>query len=206
MMEGDMQLRNVLFLFLIFSGVSLAQDTNFSIGPQYLVTSSLSMFLQPISTPSLSLGESQPATNEVTPTEIPAISETPMPFIPSSQTFFSDVYWGDHSTSQIEDRRMTTPSLSLSATAENPSVTPTEAEESVPPQSVEAPRVIEISSAITPANLPASITDTGVTGMTDPQSLMERGYGLSLGEFAALLKSHKKSGARVLTNEDLQHH
>jgi hypothetical protein len=55
-----------------------------------------------------------------------------------------------------------------------------------------------------PANLPASIIDTGVTGITDPQSLMERGYGVSLGEFAAFVKAHKRSGARVLTNDDLR--
>jgi hypothetical protein len=200
-----MQLRSVFFSLLILTGVSLAQDTNFSTGPQYLVTSSIATFLHPISTPSLSLGEAQPTTNEITPTEIPATSETPEPFIPSSQTFFSDVYWGDHNASQIEDRRITTPSLSLSAPAENGNVTPAEAEASASPQTTEGPTVIEISSAAMPTNVPASIIDTGVTGMTDVQSLMERGYGVSLGEFAAFLKSHKKKGARVLTNEDLQH-
>jgi hypothetical protein len=200
-----MRLRNILFSLLILTGVSFAQDTNFSIGPQYLVTSSLATFLHPIATPSLSLGETQPPTNEITPTVIPATSETPTPFIPSSQTFFSNVYWGDHSPSQIEDRRITTPSLSLS-TPENASATATEPEANSAAQPEVGSRVIEISSATSPANLPASLTDTGVTRITDPQSLMERGYGVSLGEFAAYLKSHKKSGARVLTNEDLQRH
>jgi hypothetical protein len=197
-----MQLRSVIFSFLILTGISLAQDTNFSTGPQYLVTSNMGMFLKPISTPSLSLGETQPAANEITPTELPTTSETPTPFIPTSQTFFSNVYWGDHSASQIEDRRITTPSMSLS-TSEN-TVKPTEIEESTSPQAIEGSRVIEISSAAMPTNLPASIFNTGVTGMTDPQSLMERGYGLSLGEFAAFQKAHKKSSTRVLTNEDLQ--
>jgi hypothetical protein len=202
-----MKLRSFLVSLLLLAGVGFAQDTNFSAGPQYLVTSSLATFLHPISTPSLSLGEAQPATNEITPTESPAISETPAPFIPSSQTFFSHVFWGDHSSSEIEDRRIATPILSLS-TAENPSVTATEAEtlsnQQAPQQVAEGSRVIEITSAAMPANLPASIIDTGVTGITDPQSLMERGYGVSLGEFAAFVKAHKRSGARVLTNDDLR--
>jgi hypothetical protein len=201
-----MRLRNILFTLVILAGVGFAQDTNFSMGPQYLVTSTLETFLQPISTPSLSLNQAQLAANEITTTETPVVSETPTPFIPSSQTFFSNVFWGDHSASQIEDRRISTPSLSLS-TAENASVAATEAETNSAAQPEQpAAQVIEITSASMPANLPASITDTGVTKITDPQSLIERGYGVSLGEFAAFLKSQKKSGSRVWTNEDLQRH
>src|SRR5262249_61641766 len=63
--------------------------------------------------------------------------------------------------------------------------------------------VIEITSANTPANLPPSIFDPGVSGIADPQSLRDRGYGVSLGEFAAHLRSHKRTATHVFTNEDL---
>jgi hypothetical protein len=197
-----MRLRNVFPSLLFLTGVCLAQDTNFSNGPQYLITSPSTLFFHSISTPSLSLGESQPVASEITPTQTPVPSETPTPFIPTSQTFFGTVYWGNYTPSELESRRLVTPSLSLST--ENPSATTTESETSS--ASPSEPSVIEISSAAAPTNLPPSIADTGVTGMTDPESLRERGYGRSLGEFAAFLKSHKKSGARVLTNEDLERH
>lgn len=48
----------IAFLILLLpglAGVSAAQDTNFAAGPQYLITTSNTMFLHPIATPSLSL-------------------------------------------------------------------------------------------------------------------------------------------------------
>jgi len=47
-------------------GISGAQETNFAVGPQYLMTSGSPLFAQPIATPSLSLGEaaSPTRTNE----------------------------------------------------------------------------------------------------------------------------------------------
>ena len=45
-----------LFCFLIaLAGISAAQDTNFPVGPQYLITGDSPMFLHPIATPTLSL-------------------------------------------------------------------------------------------------------------------------------------------------------
>jgi hypothetical protein len=64
--------------------------------------------------------------------------------------------------------------------------------------------VVEISSAEPPRELPASITDAGVTGMTDPQSLRMRGYGVPLGENATFWKTHKPHAPRVYTNADVQ--
>jgi hypothetical protein len=200
-----MQLRNVGFLFVLLAGAALAQDTNFSTGPQYLITSSSPILLHSISTPTLSLGEAQPAASGITPTEISTTSEAPAPFIPASQTFFGDVYWGAHPPDQVEGRRIETPSLSLSP-SESPEVTTAESESAAPPSAEPGPRVMEITSAVFPPNLPPSIVNTGVTGLTDPQALRDRGYGVSLGEFAAYQKTHRKKGARVLTNEDLERH
>lgn len=50
-----MRLRGLFFLPLVLIGFSFAQSTNFPVGPQYLITTSSTMFLHPIATPSLSL-------------------------------------------------------------------------------------------------------------------------------------------------------
>ncbi len=50
-----MRLASLLFLPVALAGISLAQSTDFSVGPQYLVTSPTPQFLRPIATPSISL-------------------------------------------------------------------------------------------------------------------------------------------------------
>jgi len=64
--------------------------------------------------------------------------------------------------------------------------------------------VVEITSAEPPRSLPASIVDSGVTGVTDAQSLRERGYGVPLGDTAAFWKAHKPRAPRIYTNADVQ--
>jgi len=64
--------------------------------------------------------------------------------------------------------------------------------------------VVEITSAEPPRSLPASIVDSGVTGITDAQSLRERGFGVPLGDTAAFWKAHKPRAPRVYTNADVQ--
>lgn len=49
-----------IFAFLLstgLAGIMAAQETNFAVGPQYLMTSGSPLFAQPIATPTLSLGE-----------------------------------------------------------------------------------------------------------------------------------------------------
>jgi hypothetical protein len=50
-----MRLASFCCFFFALVGISAAQDTNFPVGPQYLMTSGSPMFAQPIATPSLSL-------------------------------------------------------------------------------------------------------------------------------------------------------
>lgn len=50
-----MRLATLFCLLVSLAGISLAQDTNFPVGPQYLITSNSPMFLRPIATPTLSL-------------------------------------------------------------------------------------------------------------------------------------------------------
>ena len=82
-----MRLAGFLLLTVALTAVSFGQDTNFSSGPQYLITGS-PMFLQSISTPSLSLSGASTATQEFNPIE-QATSESPTP-----QPNLASVYWG----------------------------------------------------------------------------------------------------------------
>ena len=202
--------RNIPILLLLLTGISLGQETNFSTGPQYLVTTSSTLFLRPISTPSLSLGEVQSVAASFRSTEAVVAEEAPAPSEITNKTFLSDVYWGDHSLAEIEARRLVTPSISLSETTLGPETPSTGSGPlpGLPPQSAETSHVIEISSAALPANLPPSIFDSGVTGTADVQSLQVRGYGIALGDVAAYWKVHKRTAGRVFTNRDVQqlHH
>jgi hypothetical protein len=56
-----------------------------------------------------------------------------------------------------------------------------------------------------PPELPASINDTGYVAVTSVQSLVERGYGVSVAEDASFWKTHKRAAARVYTNADIRH-
>jgi hypothetical protein len=49
-----MRLAFLSCLLLALAGICVAQDTNFSVGPQYLMNFGSPLFLQPIATPSLS--------------------------------------------------------------------------------------------------------------------------------------------------------
>lgn len=67
-----------------------------------------------------------------------------------------------------------------------------------------ATTMIELSGSAA-RELPASINDTGYVAMTDVPSLIERGYGVSVADEAALWKSRKRTATRVYTNADLRH-
>jgi len=211
--EVYVTLQRLLFLLPVLVGMSFAQDTNFPIGPQYLVTSGNPLFLQPIATPSLSLsGPTLAGTSAV-----PVVTETPGFAPPETIVYLHDVFWGEHPPAQIFDRRLETPSMTPEQTAwyMNAVQSGTPIPTAPFPEAVEvaaleslgpapSPNVIELKGGPVPANLPASMFDAGVTGTATPQSLLHRGYGLSLGEAAAYWKAHKKPAPRVFTNRDLQ--
>ncbi len=199
-----MTTHRVLLALLILVGISFAQDTNFLVGPQYLVTTSNTMLLRPIATPSLSLGGETLAGTA----EVPRVVEPPA-FAPlETIIYLNNVYWGDHKAEEVVARRLEPPSMAPEQTqwymnavanqAQPAPKTPTEVAES--PTLANA---IELSGGAIPSNLPSSLMDTGVTGMTTPQSLLHRGYGVSLGEIAAYWKAHKRQASRVLTNQDV---
>lgn len=168
-----MRLATLFCSLLVLAGFTAAQDTNFSVGPQYLMTSGSPLFAQPIATPSLSLS-TPPASLSAAATEAnsePSSSSAGLP----SQPDLTRIYWGRPDV--VEN------------TAENANGNVSE---------------IEITSAQPTSALPASILDSGVTGMTTVQALRQRGYGVPLGDTAAFWKSHRPHAIRVYTNADVQ--
>lgn len=152
-------------MLIALGAVSAAQETNFPVGPQYLMNFGSPLMAQPIATPSLSL-------------------EAPLPGIPSLPKIG--------------------PAVENEAYVANPEL---RHQADLFPVYYGYPRIsaVEISSAEAPLELPTSITDVGVIGMTDAQSLRLRGFGVPLGDNATFWKAHKPHARRVYTNEDLQH-
>lgn len=160
---------HLFLLLLTLAGIGVAQETNFSVGPQYLITTGSAMFLRPIATPSLSL--SAPLSSLGEPDE-GATLQPSSPFTSAPpQPDLRQIFWGAPATTQHFNENV---------------------------------NEIEITSAPLPLALPASILDTGVTGMTSIQSLRERGFGIPLGESAAFWKTHKPRASRLYTNADIQ--
>jgi hypothetical protein len=159
-----MRLTTLFCLFIALAGIGAAQDTNFSSGPQYLVTGSSPMFLRSIATPSMSLEPSLPDLPSL-PQIGPAVTDQAYVANPELQHVANlfPIYYG-----------------------------------------YPMPSVVELTSAELPGELPASITDAGVTGFTTAQSLRERGYGVPLGDTASFWKAHKRPAAHVYTNADVQ--
>jgi hypothetical protein len=94
-----MRLSSFFLVLVALAGISVAQDTNFSSGPQYLITTGDTMFLRPISTPTLSFQPSLPPIESQSASEVQA-SSAPAPI--QTQADLSRVYWGGPETSEIE--------------------------------------------------------------------------------------------------------
>ena len=203
-----MRLR-LCFLLFALAGISFSQDTNFAEGPQYLAPNVSPLFLRSLSTPSVSfspgLFDPYMTGTELTPSHVSSAVAGR-----GENTFLGEVYWGPHPPSEILAHRIETPSLTAEQTAANYYGTAAIAANAlsepitVPMEQVLPPSTIEIASATVPANLPPSIFDPGVTGTADLQSLLNRGYGVPLGDFARSMKSRKRPSARTFTNDDLQ--
>ncbi len=178
----DLRGGRLVLLLLTFSGLCVAQDTNFPIGPQYLINYGSPLFLHPIATPSLSLS-APPATNPSAPAE-EGTGEPSSAAVGGlkSRAAIDRIYWG------------VTPA---STTAGEPSVEESnnsQAETATVGKSSE----IELSSAGPSRPIPSSITDVGVTAMAGEQS----DYGAPLGNIAAYWKANKPRTSRVFTNAD----
>ncbi len=193
-----------LLCLLVLAAVSYAQDTNFAVGPQYLITSDSTLLLRPIVTPTLSLGESLPPIRDASTEQaaVPATSSEPVGL--SSQEFFAGVYWGEHTPGEVTGRLITTPSLSLS----EQSATPSAAATGGPPAREMQSQAVREESATrifdqrtSPSS--SSVVQVGVTATADVPSLREQGYGVLLAE-AALSAKTKPHATRVFTNRDIE--
>lgn len=188
-----------LFCLLALAAMSCAQDTNFAVGPQYLITTDSTLFLRPIATPTLSLSEPLPPIRGAS-TEEATVPETPSePVRLSSQEFFARVYWGEHTPEEVTARLIVTPTLSLSEQPATPSVATTEEATAWETPTWYAREIVQHTRP-----LPFNVVQVGVTGTADAQALRERGYGVSLGEAASSARTNKPHATRVFTNRDIE--
>jgi len=97
-----MRLIGPAVLFFAILGVAAAQDTDFSTGPQYLVTAN-PMFLHPINTPSLSLETSLPPVPSyiITGPEITDVPYVSNPILQGQADLFP-IYYGYPEISIVE--------------------------------------------------------------------------------------------------------
>jgi hypothetical protein len=176
----------VSFIFIL-GGISAAQDTNFASGPQYLITGQSPMFLHSIETPSLSFGPSSAIAPPVTTKNIEASQVVETPTSAPSGVDLTEIYWGK--PENTANTGETEASESETSAVQNTQVQASD---------------IEISGTNPTQPLPASLFDTGVTGIADAQSLHERGYGVSIAESAAYWKAHQSRPVRTFTNKDVE--
>lgn len=67
-----------------------------------------------------------------------------------------------------------------------------------------APLPVLILAGSGPSEVPESISSDGATRIVSVEALRQAGYGVSVGEHAAYLKTHEPQAGHVYTNDDLQ--
>jgi hypothetical protein len=88
-----MRLCGLLWFGLTLVGIGVAQDSNFSVGPQYLMNYGSPMFMRPIATPTMSLSETAPvalAAPQASSSSSAAESSAAAP----QPSDLASVYWG----------------------------------------------------------------------------------------------------------------
>jgi hypothetical protein len=121
-----MRLCGLLLFGMTLVGTSAAQDSNFAVGPQYLMNYGSPMFMRPIATPTLSLSETAPvamaapeATSSVTNSSNESSAAVPQP------SDLASVYWGSREsgtaveTGAVIEVSGTTPPTNLPASILN---------------------------------------------------------------------------------------
>ena len=170
-----MRICGLSFLLFALVGVASAQDTNFPVGPQYLITVDSPLFARPIVPPSYSF-DLPPAATVVPsdggsttvhePSDI--VIQTPPEL--QGQADLLPIYYGVPPIPVVVIHYLDDSEQRGSA-----------------------------------ASVPSSIAGSVVVEMTDVESLHQRGYGVTLAEAAGYWKSHKVRAPRVYTNEDIAH-
>ena len=93
-----MRLLGLTCLLLSLAGICVAQDTNFPVGPQYLMNYGSPLLLQPIATPTFSFG-TPPASAAVAAIEVGS-EEQPGPTTTRVQTDLPRIYYGEPKISE----------------------------------------------------------------------------------------------------------
>ena len=192
----------VFLLLALFSsiGISAAQDTNFSQGPQYLITGS-TPFVYPISTPIVSL-ETLLSSNRDT-----NFSQGPQYLATGDATFSHSISTPirslDAALPPVPSLPQIGPPVTDQTYVSNPDL---RHEANLYPIFYGYPMisVVELTGAEPSQPLPASITGVGYTVIADPQTLRELGYGVTVGEAASYWKAHKPRVNHVYTNADIE--
>jgi hypothetical protein len=169
------------FVAIFAAGIALSQDTNFSNGPQYLLSSvpdarstSSNFFVRSISTPSVSL--SGPAL------EVGASNAT------------GDLNAGAKAQTIAVPESVALPTANLSSIN----------------YGVRKANVIEISfpaasgESIAGTEIPQRILDIGVGRIIEAQDLRESDYGITLPAAAAYGREHVRRATRIYTNADIE--
>lgn len=108
-----MRLSSFALIVIALTTICVAQDTNFAVGPQYLITSGSTQFLRPIATPTLSLSQSAPNT-VVTPEGVET-QPVPAPAVPQSPVDLTRIYWGEPAaqitTETVSEIEITSPQI-----------------------------------------------------------------------------------------------
>jgi hypothetical protein len=160
-------------LVLSSEGIAFSQDTNFATGPQYLMNYGSPLLARSISTPSLSLTGP--------PIEVGASNATAV------------LGAGAGAQNVLPPSPDALPKIDLF------------------PIFYGAPPVSEngqisfsypVEPSAPPAEIPPSISDSGVGQMTTAQALRERGYGLTVAEAAAEAKERIRHANHIYTNAD----
>ena len=190
----------LLLSVLSLIAISAAQDTNFSQGPQYLITGEMP-FLYPISTPTASLEALQPPARDT------SFSQGPQYLATGDATFSHPISTPilslDASLPPIPSLPEVGPTVTDQAYVSNPDL---RHEANLFPiyYGYAATSVVELTGAEPSQPLPASITGVGYTVIADAQTLRERGYGVTVGEAASYWKAHKRQVNHVYTNADIE--
>lgn len=166
------------FVAIFAAGIALSQDTNFSNGPQYLLSSipdarsaSSNFFVRSISTPSMSLAGPALEIGASNATgDLNAGAEAQTIVVPASVAL-PEADLSDYGVAAVNVTEISFPAASSTSTAS--------------------------------PEIPQSIFDIGVGQIIDTDYLRESSYGVTLPEAAAYGKKHVRRATRVYTNADI---
>jgi hypothetical protein len=162
-------------LIVLSLGTAFSQDTNFATGPQYLMNNGSPLLARPISTPSMSLAGPAPEVGASNATGIlSAGAGDQNVLLPNPDALPKIDFFPIYYGGPPVGENS---QISFSYPAEPSSL---------------------------PAEIPPSISDSGVWQMTSVQALRERGYGITLAEAAADGKARGRHANRIYTNADIE--